>query len=456
MKPWSIAGRLTRLIVTMGVAISLVVAGISSWFLRDSLLREIDSLAVEEINEMSARYRARGEGVDSFHSLAAILAAEHRAHPLTWRVWNQGTQAVVWEYGSPERLAMIPTEPTALGVTTAPATEFRWRNERLPGGLVLGVLVDGSWNLAEFDRFLKWFIAVLAAASIVAVTTGIFFARRLGGHLENVALQARAAATSPEKVDIHVEDAPSEIDEIAQALCEVLASIRSEAGRARMMAAGLAHELRSPIQNLMAAAEVSLMRERDSDHYKQLIESQFEELRDLARVVDNLVVLSSPSETVTGAVHERFDLGQEAQLRMDKERKQASIKGVSLELKLGASLQLEGDREALLLALRNLVGNAIHWSQKGSVVRVSIAEKDDEDRVEILVDDAGPGIPLEKRKLIFEPFNRGGSSSHGRIGYGLGLAIAKMAVHAQGGTIDVCDAPSGGARFRVIIKKRRA
>jgi signal transduction histidine kinase len=74
--------------------------------------------------------------------------------------------------------------------------------------------------------------------------------------------------------------------------------------------------------------------------------------------------------------------------------------------------------------------------------------------VVITVDDAGPGVPVELREKIFEPFYRGPAARGGRIGYGLGLALARSAVDAQGGRIEVGTSPAGGARFRVVLPRQ--
>jgi two-component system osmolarity sensor histidine kinase EnvZ len=76
--------------------------------------------------------------------------------------------------------------------------------------------------------------------------------------------------------------------------------------------------------------------------------------------------------------------------------------------------------------------------------------------LEIVVDDAGPGVPPEQRENIFRPFHRGPTAKGRRVGFGLGLALTHSAVRAQGGRIEVGDSPAGGARFRILLPLRRA
>jgi two-component system OmpR family sensor kinase len=76
-------------------------------------------------------------------------------------------------------------------------------------------------------------------------------------------------------------------------------------------------------------------------------------------------------------------------------------------------------------------------------------------RVNVTVDDGGPGVSDEQRAKIFEPFYSGAAACGKRAGYGLGLSIAKKAVEAQGGTVEVARSPQGGARFALHLPRVR-
>jgi signal transduction histidine kinase len=120
-----------------------------------------------------------------------------------------------------------------------------------------------------------------------------------------------------------------------------------------------------------------------------------------------------------------------------------------VRLHFPAELSVRGDRETLVLAMRNLLANAIDWSPAGGEVDLRLALA--EERFAIEVDDQGPGVPLQERERIFQPFERGSQRPKGRIGYGLGLALVRTVARLHQGSVHVSSSPAQGARFRMEV-----
>lgn len=449
---WSLRWRMTRWFAVAAVGLVVVVVASSSWFLHESVARELDALAIEELDEMGAKFPASARTPETFAELAAELAAEHPANPLAWRVWRAESGEDWCTTGAPELLATVAGRAALLDRTVVLERGLRWRVEELEPGLHVGLVLDGSAQVGLLRRFELFALGLALGATALAVAGGWIVSRRVGGLLHRVAESARAVRRPEAEVALDVEGLPHEIREVVDALADMQANIRREYERAQLMIAGLAHELRSPVQNLLGETQVALLRERTADEYRAVLESHLEELGDLGRVVDNLVTLCAPSgATRSERELERFDLGREAGLRLRKEHAIAERRGVRLELDLEGDLELWGDREAILLALHNLVTNAVEWSPHGGRVRVRL--EGGPARVAVVVDDEGPGVPAQERERIFEPFHKGARSAGARAGYGLGLALTRAAVAAHGGAIEVGSAPGGGARFRLELPR---
>lgn len=444
---WSFGRRFTLWAVVATVGLVGLSAGLGAWFLRGAVEREVEALVNEELEEMRVGFSVSDRSVDDFERIAWHLEEEHPANPMAWRVLGAGGET--WAEVGPTRLL-------AAAVGSEPEIPLVRREGRLAGGLRAVLVLDAASQFGALRRYGGFSLATLAAFGLLAATAGALFCRAVGRRLEHVAAWIRRIAEAPlderesgdEATD---ENAPDEIRGITDALTELLDTVRAESERASLLMMGMAHELRSPIQNLLGQTEIALLRDRSGVEYRDVLSSQLEELRHFARVVDNLVTLCAAGSRESGVQREEFDLGEEVRLRLARERERAERSGVRLEVTLRGDLRLRGDREAMLLALGNLVGNALDWSPRGTSVHVALDGTASE--LHLTVDDAGPGIPAEERERIFEPFYHGPAPGGARVGFGLGLALTRAAVEAHHGRVEVGASPGGGARFEIAVPR---
>ena len=457
---WSLQRRLTSWI-TLSVG-ALFVVGVSStaWLVHDSLHRELDLLIVEELAELTVECLREEIDPARLQHLGREAELEHPGFRLGWRVWL-GKRDKPWSTGGVSESLPFPAHDAAPdNHTLVVARSARWRRKTIqsniatpsgpePREILIEVLLDGSRREHELRKTGAFFLIVTLVGSLVIILGGALLARRLARMLRYVAESASTARLSTDVEPRPLPDAPDEIRMVADAFRVSVGEMRAEHSRNLLLTAGLAHELRSPMQNMISGAEVALLRDRENAEYKQIIAEQLDEMLELAHVVDNLITLSALRDTEELARHEQFDLGNEVDLRLDKEHTAAERRAVNLDVLQQGDLMIDGDREALLLMLRNLIGNAIRWTARGTKVRVVL---DGQQRdMKISVEDRGQGIPPEERERVFEAFYQGAPPSGARMGYGLGLALAKAAVRAHGGEIRVVDGEHGGARFEVTL-----
>lgn len=452
-KSWSLARRVPLWFACSTAGLVLVTSAVSAVYIDRAVHEELDALANEELAEFVAVLEGSPSAIQEFGKTVDEAGSLHPDFGIGSRLWDGESGSVLAEHGVKIDLEKIPAdhapndEPVNLG------GGWRWRSARLGDGRILGVILDGSGVVARQRRFEIFLFGFASCVIFVSGLGGLWIGRRVSMLLRRVAERARAVRATSDQVSLDVEDAPAEIREVSEALQTMLQNIREEARQNRLITAGLAHELRSPIQNLVGETEVALLRRRNEEEYRRVLVSHLEELRDLGRVVDNLVTLCSSQEAQASRAVERFDLGEQVHLRLAKEHGEALRSGIDLELTQRGDLVVEGDREALLLAVRNLVMNALQWTPRGRPVRVELFGE--RPQITITVDDAGPGVPPGIRGEIFKPFVRGPSRNGERVGYGLGLALTRTAVEAHGGTVLVADSPLGGARFVITLPRRR-
>jgi signal transduction histidine kinase/ligand-binding sensor domain-containing protein/CheY-like chemotaxis protein len=218
--------------------------------------------------------------------------------------------------------------------------------------------------------------------------------------------------------------------------------------------ANMSHELRTPLNailgfsNLLRENAASDKQRRDLD----IINRSGEHLLSLINDVLDMAKIDAGRVAIENA---EVDLREMVTGVMDLMRLRAQEKGLELSMQQGSSFCqfVQTDGEKLRQVLINLVGNAVKYTERGSVIlRVSAQPADDAQHCTLVVEvqDTGIGIASDDQARIFEPFVQAGKSPIHK-GTGLGLAITKKYVELMGGTIQVESTPGTGSLFRVEI-----
>ena len=210
--------------------------------------------------------------------------------------------------------------------------------------------------------------------------------------------------------------------------------------------AGVSHDLRMPLAQILIASEtLSLRRERTDTERVSLASSIVRETRRLMALVDNVLLFSR-----SGAVELRPVLRPVAVTELfndavDAVQLAVEDAGQAIEVVPGAAFTVIADRRLVRQALVNLVDNALKYGREGQRIRIGAQRAGA--RVRLYVDDEGPGVPAGARDRIFEPYARlAHDQVSERTGTGLGLAVVRQIVVACGGRVWLEDAPERGTR----------
>ena len=455
-KGWTLRERILQWLVmtSAGLALGLSAAGV--WFVSQAAGQAVDALLHEELDEVKAAFLlSEIEETDLEEAFAEIALELRESHPGTtfaWRLWLPSGE-VAREYGALEALEEAAPARWPLDESVQAEGGFRWRSTELHSGHVLGLILDESSHFALVRQFGGVSLAFLLVGFAAIFFVGLSFANRVSRMLSQIASEARKAG-GDEGVELSRTELPEELADVVDALDASLRQIREETQASRILIAGMAHELRAPLQNLIGETEVTLLSERDPERYQDVLTSHLDELRDLAGAVQNLVSLCSAKRAAAAEVLEDFELESELGFRLNGERQRAVREGITLSFHSSGGTNICGDREALMTGIRNLISNALDWTPSGGEIEVSC--EGTEDAVDVFVRDSGPGIAPGQEERIFEPFVRGESANGRRIGYGLGLALARSAAESQGGSIAVVRDDRPGASFRLHLPRQRA
>lgn len=448
-RSWRLTTRVALFSALITAFVSVTMISTLSIYLGSAVRDQVLAHGREELAEMTAYFGVTDQSREAFERISLDLQANHPETRFAWRVWD--STGLLWgDFGDVYQLGEVVNLEQKAGLEDDLGNGYSWFTLRLNDELTMGLLFNNSEQAQLVAEFLLIAIVFGFVAIGLAILGGVLIGRQAGSHLSKVAANVRSIDALDDSQALSVPNLPIEIRNVVNALSDMLKNIRVERDRVMIMTAGLAHELRSPIQNMLGSTEVALLRERDLDRYREVLGDQIQELRSLARVVDNLVVLCT--RKVSTESHERFDMGREAEIRIERERRRAERNAIDVDLRAIGDLELEGDREAVMLALGNLVENAVYWSAAGD--RVEVELNGEGESLEVTVDDSGPGVPEAERDKIFEAFFQGAAKSREhRIGYGLGLALTRDAVSAHGGRVWVENSPKGGARFRLSLPR---
>jgi signal transduction histidine kinase len=240
-----------------------------------------------------------------------------------------------------------------------------------------------------------------------------------------------------------------ELGRLARTLNTMLERLRSALDEERRFAADASHELRTPLGVMEAELEVALRSAALPESARAVLASVREEVVQLARLVENLLVLSrAEARSAVELARRPVDLLELA--GVVEARFRASAVNGNLDLTVeGSPAQAWADPELILQALANLVDNALKYTPPGGAVRILVADSG-QPRVEVR--DSGPGIPAGELDRVFERFYRVDRSRRRTTGgAGLGLAIARRLVEAHGGRIAVASEPGRGTTFTVWL-----
>lgn len=304
--------------------------------------------------------------------------------------------------------------------------------------------------LADLDHTVRTVSGVAyASAPLLVAVIGALVWSALGRLLQPVEHLRRQAA---EAVDVYPPPrlAAARSGAEIQALMATLDTLlqRSAAGirRQRRFLANAAHELLSPLAVLRTVLQVA-QRRNDPSEMPKVLERSLETQERLEQIAQQLLSLARAEQADRISMTD-VDL---AALVRDVAGELAPDGGVPVVPHVPGTLVVAGDP----VGLRQVVDNLAHNARRHASARVELHLRATGDLAVLDVDDDGPGVASEHRRVVFEPFARleADRARHQR-GAGLGLAITRAVAVRHGGDVAVSDSPLGGARFRVVLPRR--
>ena len=222
---------------------------------------------------------------------------------------------------------------------------------------------------------------------------------------------------------------PRELQPLAVSFDDMLGRLEDSFTRLSQFSADLAHELRTPVGNMLGEAQVALTRERAPEEYRAVVESTATECERLSGIIDNLLFLARAES----AEHEikRSLFNGRAALEKIVSFYQTAAEDRHVSIACDGQGEIFADSALFNRALSNLIDNALRFTPDDGKVQISIGSRDG--HTEVFVRDSGSGIAPEHLPRVFDRFYRG-DASRSSAGTGLGLALVKSIVDLHGGS----------------------
>jgi two-component system heavy metal sensor histidine kinase CusS len=308
------------------------------------------------------------------------------------------------------------------------------------------IAIDVSQKEKFLSRYRRWFWAVLLGAFAIFPLVGYRIARHGIRPVEAMAATAGRISSTNLRERILAEGYPFELASLAGTFNKMLDRLEESFERISRFSADIAHDLRTPVNNIRGEAEVALARARTIDQYRDVLESCLEEGVRLSDLIGDLLFLARAESPLTHLNRERVDVAELLGGMREYYEASAADRGISLTTDVGAEPVIaELDRTLVQRAVGNLVSNAVaHTPPGGSVVLATNAEAA---TIRIEVSDTGAGIPPEALPRVFDRFFRVDQSrSQASGGTGLGLAIVQSIMLLHSGKVEIASQLGQGTR----------
>ena len=459
MKPGlSLTARLAFLFALMAFGLLVLVA----LFIDRSVSAHFDELDLYDLSAKRVQLETIMGQVDSEDDLALLPQRIENAF-----VGRETVALIIsipqlsWQYALNEakidqmQESLLTTQNDFIKWQTEEGVRFIGQMARLqadalyPSDIKLFIGLNISHHVHFLDE-LRLFLGIgIIGASVLAGMLGWLAAHKGLEPMRKVASTARQLSANQLGKRLSTDDAPAEMQALVEAFNGMLERLEASFRRLNEFSDDIAHELRSPVSNLITETQVALSQARSADQYRDVLHSNLEEFDRLARMIADMLFLAKTDNGLLPAPLQQVKLEQEIVALYEFYEALAEEK--QLHLMLNGQGWVMGDSLMLRRALSNLISNAIRHSPAGEQILISITSTKNSLCIE--VSNCGEPIPLDQQSRIFERFYRvDPARSRQGDGSGLGLSITRSIIEAHKGEISV-KSTDAITQFKITIPK---
>ncbi len=458
----SITSRLTLLYTLSASAMVVIFASLLYWLLAHNLDRLTEQFLTAEMHDLQRILQERPDDRRVIEAEVNYEGVDEQFPAYYARILDEGGQTQIESHQMSKVIgSSVFPPPGAVGQSLGPIKKWRagdgklyqmaamWVGVGRSGGQrrLVQLAMDVSQEGAVVADFRRKLIAVSILGIGVSAGVGVTVARWGMRPLSEIRKATQRIRPTQLYERIGSGHWPQELTTLATAFDEMLGRLEDSFTQLSRFSADLAHELRTPINNLMGEAEVALSKTRTTEEYRRVIESNLEEMGRLSRLIDSLLFLARAENPETKIGLTRLDARKVVDAVREFHSAVAQEQGVEVVCE-GAG-EVSADPTLFRQAISNLLSNALQYTPRGGRVTICVV-KPDHECVEVTVDDTGSGIEPNHLPRIFDRFYRADQSrSQYPHGSGLGLAIVKSIMSLHGGEATIASVVGKGTTVRL-------
>nr|WP_241022412.1 heavy metal sensor histidine kinase [Burkholderia sp. Se-20373] len=440
---------LQRLTLAFAVVAALVFA-LTGAYLYRSLSAELTRRDDIEISGKLNQFLQLAHASGSIAALRADPAVFHEvllSHPGVYLGIYDGQNRALVEHSDEagNTLASVIAAPHPASRARGPFTcsppgigtsRCVYARETLPSGdaiqVALARTATDRQSLLESYRVDIWLAAAVGALLVGAL--GYAVASRGLRPVESLGRQTSRIEAHNLNARLDARGGPVELHELATSVNRMLDRLERAFVRLSQFSSDLAHDMRTPLANVISASQVTLSRARTTEEYEALIDSNIEECERLQRMIENMLFLARTDNARQHLKTTEFDAGSE--LRRLASYFQALADEAGVRIDVHGEAPVVADATLFRRAVSNLSSNALEHAEAASTIELTVSTQGRYAVVEVT--NRGAAIPPEQVDKIFERFYRIDSSRHGAArNAGLGLAIVKSIMELHRGKVEV-------------------
>ena len=435
----SIALRLSAMFALVALLVFVLIGG--------ALYQQVDkSISRLPEAELDARYSVLESSVNRYGtpehwakiSAKLKLLSEEDKRIRFWAISSDP----LYEYGNPEAAVReFAQGPTGVRDLQLPGQAYPFNvlisqipaKEQRPAMRFL-ITID-TQTFRQTQHHLLIALISLAAIGVLLASLLGYWVARIGLKPLNILSEA-AQKLAPPRLSgrLHLAPMAPELEQLVSAFNATLERVELAYTRLESFNADVAHELRSPLTNLIGQTQVALTRGRSAEHYFEVLQSNLEELERLRSIINDMLFLASADQGSKASKLTRASLADEVATTLDY--LEFILEDAQVDVRVSGDAQVNIEKAHLRRALINLLSNAVQHSEAGQSIDVQISRT--EDQVTISISNPGEPIAQEHLPRLFERFYRVDAARYNSgANHGLGLAIVKAIAHMHGGDVFV-------------------